>query len=139
MAAFADVDIAALDVTEAFSRSQLTAATPASVLKLTYGGDTTVVEPDASVRLGRGKGNEVIVTSSKASRVHARIYGRGTNFVIADQSSNGTFIMVDGSTREIRLRREEAHLGERGTIGLGSPTSPTGDHLLTYKVQRRAG
>jgi predicted component of type VI protein secretion system len=33
----------------------------------------------------------------------ARVVRRDGNFVIADQSSNGTFVMVDGSTREIRL------------------------------------
>jgi pSer/pThr/pTyr-binding forkhead associated (FHA) protein len=91
------------------------------------------------VRIGRDKQNEVIVPSQHASRLHARLFGRDGNFVIADQSSNGTFVMVDGSTREIRLRREEALLGERGTIGLGSPTGGGGDHLLQYRVQRRGG
>ncbi|HEU4353640.1 MAG TPA: adenylate/guanylate cyclase domain-containing protein [Burkholderiales bacterium] len=125
------------DVTEAFSRSQLTAATREWILKLTYGGDTIVVEPNAAVRLGRGKTNEVVVTSSKASRVHARIYGRGTNFVIADQSSNGTFLAIDGNTREVALRRDEAMLGERGAIGLGGPTHGGGDHVVRYELERR--
>ena len=92
------------------------------MLKLRYGGETFTVEPSESVNIGRDKGNDVVVPSQHASRLHARVFGRDGNFVIADQSSNGTFVMVDGSTREIRLRREEALLGERGTIGLGSPT-----------------
>ncbi|HEX2332374.1 MAG TPA: adenylate/guanylate cyclase domain-containing protein, partial [Burkholderiales bacterium] len=74
------------DVTEVFSRAQLNAAMREWILKLTYGGDTIVVEPTGSVKLGRDKTNELVVTSNKASRVHARIYGRGANFVIADQS-----------------------------------------------------
>jgi adenylate cyclase len=125
------------DVTEAFSRSQLTAGMREWTLKLTYGGDTIVVEPNGSVRLGRGKTNDVVVTSSKASRVHARIYGRGTNFVIADQSSNGTFLAIDGNTRELALRRDEAMLGERGAIGLGGPTEDDGDHVVRYELERR--
>jgi class 3 adenylate cyclase len=125
------------DVTEVFSRSQLSAAAREWLLKLTYGGDTIVVEPTGSVKLGRDKANEVVVTSSKASRIHARIYGRGANFVIADQSSNGTFLAIDGSAREVALRRDEAMLGERGSIGLGGPTSDDGDHVVRYQLERR--
>jgi adenylate cyclase len=129
-----DADITALNLTkETLAKAQQW------VLKLRYGDDTFILEPAASMRVGRDKENEVVVPSQHASRLHARVFGREGNFVIADQSSNGTFVMVDGSTREIRLRREEALLGERGTIGLGSPTTPAGDHLLHYKVERRGG
>jgi len=129
-----DADITALNLT----KETLARATQ-WVLKLTYGDGTFTVDASGSVRIGRDPQNEVVVPSQHASRLHARVFGRDGNFVIADQSSNGTFVMVDGSTREVRLRREEALLGERGTIGLGSPTTPAGDHLLYYKVERRGG
>jgi hypothetical protein len=130
-----DADITALNLT----KESLAKATQ-WVLKLSYGDESFTIDPGASVRIGRDKQNEVVVPSQHASRLHARVFGRDGNFVIADQSSNGTFVMVDGSTREIRLRREEALLGERGTIGLGSPTTGEGgDHLLQYRVQRRGG
>lgn len=125
------------DITEVFSRSQINAAMREWILKLSYGGGTIVVEPTGSARLGRDKTNEVVVTSSKASRVHARIYGRGANFVIADQSSNGTFLAIDGNAREVALRRDEAMLGERGAIGLGGPTYDGGDHVVRYELERR--
>jgi adenylate cyclase len=126
------------DVTEAFTRSQLNAAIARDwVLKLAYGGEIRVLELSGSVRLGRDKGNDVVVSSSKASRVHARIYGRGGNFVIADQSSNGTYVQIDGTTRELILRREEAVLGERGFIGLGGPITGDGDHVLRYRLEIR--
>ena len=79
----------------------------------------------------------MVVSSEKASRVHARIYGRGSNFVIADRSSNGTFVLIDGNSREITLRREEAVLGERGYIGLGGHASGNGDHVLRYRLENR--
>ena len=125
------------DVTEVFSRSQFTAAMREWILQLTYGGDTNIVESTGSAKLGRDKTNEVVVTSNKASRVHARIYGRGANFVIADQSSNGTFLAIDGNARELALRRDEALLGERGSIGLGGPTYDDGDHVVRYELERR--
>jgi class 3 adenylate cyclase len=127
-----DADITALNLTK-----QTLAKAAQWVLSLRYGDETFTVEPGDSVNIGREKGNGIVVPSQHASRLHARVFGRDGNFVIADQSSNGTFVMVDGSTREIRLRREEALLGERGTIGLGSPTAGAGDHVLQYRVQRR--
>jgi adenylate cyclase len=126
------------DVTEAFARPQLNAAKAKDwILKISYAGDVVVVDLSGTVRLGREKGNDVVVSSVRASRVHARIYGRGGNFIIADQSSNGTYLAIEGSTRELTLRREEALLGERGVIGLGGPASERGDHILRYRLERR--
>ena len=129
-----DADVTALNLNK-----ETMAKAAQWVLKLRYGEDTYTIESGVSVRIGREKGNDIVVPSQHASRLHARVSGRDGHFVIADQSSNGTFVMVDGSTREIRLRREEAVLGERGTIGLGSPTTDSGDHVLRYRVQRRGG
>ena len=127
-----------LDVTEAFSRSQISAAAAREwILKLTYGDETVWVQANGSIRLGRDKENDLVVNSTKASRVHARIYGRGANFVIADQSSNGTYVAIDGSARELTLRREEAVLGESGYISLGAPASHAGDHVLRYRLESR--
>lgn len=107
------------------------------ILKLSYGGESVCVEPSGAVRLGRDKANDVVVPSRLASRVHARIFGRDGNYVIVDQSSNGTFVSIDGNARELRLRREEALLGERGWIGLGKPASSHGSHVLRYRLERR--
>jgi len=109
------------------------------VLKVTYGTESYTVEPSGEVRLGRDKANQVVVPSENASRQHARLFGREGNFVLADSSSNGTFVMIDGNTRELRLRREEAIIGERGAIGLGASTTTQGDHVLHYQLQRRGG
>ena len=126
------------DVTEAFARPQLHAAAARdSILKIAYAGDVVSLDLAGSLRLGRDKGNDVVVSSARASRVHARIYGRGGNFVIADQSSTGTYVAIEGSTRELTLRREEALLGERGVIGLGGPASENGDHVLRYRLERK--
>ena len=106
-------------------------------LKLAYGGSMFTVEPAGSVRLGRDKANDVVVASTRASRMHARIFGRHGNFVIADQSSNGTFVLIDGNSREVMLRREEAVLGERGWIGLGKSAASHGDHVLRFRLERQ--
>jgi pSer/pThr/pTyr-binding forkhead associated (FHA) protein len=105
-------------------------------LKLTYSGTTVTVEAGGNIQLGRDKTNDLVVESSLASRVHARIYERDGHFVLSDLSSNGTFLRNDGHMNEIVLRREEAMLGERGWIGLGRPTVSHGDHMLRYRLER---
>jgi len=127
----ADPDVTKVDSTDAEPSAPRT-----WVLKLTIGGDNFVVHDDAVLRIGRDATNEVVVHTEHASRLHARIFNRDDHFVIADQSSNGTFLMIDGSTREVRLRRSEAVLGERGWIGLGKSTSKHGDHVVRYRLER---
>ena len=126
------------DVTEMNLSQDSLARAGRWILKLSYGGDSLTVEPSGAVCVGRDKTNDVVVPSTLASRVHARIFGRDGNYFIADQSSNGTFLMVDGNTREVRLRREEALMGERGWIGLGKPASSHGAHVLRYRLERRS-
>ena len=128
-----DADMTKVDLTQA----QL-AGEGEWILKLSYASQSFVVEPAGSLRIGRDAQNDIVVPSEHASRLHARVYGRDAHFVIADQSSNGTFLMVDGSAREVRLRREQAVLGERGWIGLGKTAANHGDHVLRYRVERRA-
>ena len=129
------------DTTKAFTRSGLMRVAPAQsrewILKLVYQGDTLVVEPGGAVKLGRDKANDVVVGSSLTSRVHARIYARGGNFAIVDQSANGTYVMIDGNSRELTLRREETMLGERGYIGLGGSAAAHGDHVVRYRLESR--
>jgi adenylate cyclase len=127
-----DPDVTALNLKRELRRGQQ------GILKLSYGGDSFTVEPGDAVRVGRDKSNDIVVASQHASRLHARIFGRDGNFVIVDQSSNGTFVLINGTERELRLQREEAVMGERGAIGLGSSTEEGGDHVLRYRVERRA-
>jgi len=89
----------------------------------------------AGIRIGRDKENDLVVESHFASRSHARIYPREGHFVLQDLSSNGTYLLADGGTSEILLRREEAVLAERGWIGLGNSAARHGDHALRFRVE----
>jgi adenylate cyclase len=106
------------------------------VLKLTYGGELRVVRSAGEgIRIGRDRENDLVIESHFASRAHARIYPREGHFVLQDLSSNGTYLLADGSTAEILLRREEAVLTERGWIGLGNSATRHGDHTLRFRVE----
>ncbi|MEO8717751.1 MAG: adenylate/guanylate cyclase domain-containing protein [Burkholderiales bacterium] len=106
------------------------------VLKITCGGELRVVRSaGAGMRIGRDKDNDLVVESHFSSRSHARIYPREGHFMLQDLSSNGTYLLVDGSTAEILLRREEAVLTERGWIGLGNSAMRHGDHTLRFRIE----
>ena len=126
------------DITERDLQARSTARNTVSVLKISYGGESFTVGPAQEILLGRDKGNDIIIESTRASRVHAHIFGRDGNFVIADQSSNGTFLLIDGNSREILLRREEAVMGERGWVGFGKSAEGHGTHVLRYRLERRS-
>jgi len=125
------------DVTERDLPARPAARNAVAVLKISYGGESYTVGPAQEVLVGRDKSNDVIIDSTRASRVHARIFGRDGNFVIADQSSNGTYLLIDGNTREMLLRREEAVMGERGWVGFGKSAEGHGTHVLRYRLERR--
>lgn len=126
-----DPDTTALNL----SRASLTREREA-VLKLSHQGELRVVRSGgADLRLGRDKDNDLVVESNLVSRVHARIYAREGHFVLQDLSSNGTYLLTDGTSAEMLLRREEAVVGERGWIGLGDSATRHGDHTLRYRVE----
>jgi len=124
------------DVTEInLTRAALTRARE-TVLKITCQGQVRVVRPGGTgMRIGRDKDNDLVVESHFASRVHARLSSREGHFVLQDLSSNGTYLLADGNSGEILLRREEAVLSERGWIGLGNSAARHGDHTLRYRVE----
>jgi len=107
-----------------------------TVLRITCQGEARVVRSlGDGLRIGRDKSNDLVVDSPYVSRLHLRVFAREGHFVLQDLSSNGTYLLADGSAAEIRLRREEAVLGERGWIGLGSTAARHGDHTLRYRVE----
>ena len=124
------------DATETnLARATLTRGSE-TVLKITYQGELHVVRSGgAGMRIGRDKENDLVVESHFASRVHSRLYAREGHFVLQDQSSNGTYLLADGSSAEILLRREEAVLSDRGWIGLGNSAARHGDHTLRYRIE----
>ena len=68
------------------------------------------------VRIGRGKGMDVIVRSRTASRRHAEIEVDGGDAVIRDcGSTNGTQVLKDGRWR--RIREAQVRMGDKVRIG----------------------
>ena len=107
-------------------------------LELRYAGVAVDVDPATQhMTLGRDPKSEVVVTSRKASRVHARIERRRDKFILIDQSSNGTYV-TDENGRETVLRMEEMALRGRGLVSFGEPVTSRAGELLAYTCQTEA-
>ena len=104
----------------------------ASRLELRHGAREIGIDAATSVvTLGRDPGNDVVLVDRLASRLHGRIERRRDKFVLVDQSSNGTFVTIDGEP-EIQLRREEMILRGRGRISFGHSISVDSAETVSF-------
>jgi adenylate cyclase len=117
--------------------AELTAMAPraeakAARLELRHGARTFELNAHSpALTLGRDAQSDVVIADPLASRLHARIERRRDKFVLVDQSSNGTFVTVDGE-HEIQLRREEMILRRRGSISFGHRHEPDPAETLAF-------
>jgi adenylate cyclase len=103
-------------------------------LHLRYGGAEIVQDPQGPVTMGRDLQCDLVIASELASRQHARIeYSRG-RFVLTDESTNGTFVQIEGSP-EVYLKRESIPLSGRGAIALGRSCAQELDHLVRFECE----
>jgi class 3 adenylate cyclase len=103
-----------------------------SRLELRHGTrEIELTESRPSLTLGRDAQNDVVIGDKMASRAHARIERRRDKFVLIDQSSNGTYVTVEGEP-EIHLRREELLLRSRGHICFGHGWQDVLDETLAF-------
>ena len=110
------------------------------VLHLIYRGNLFLVHPGGHrVQMGRDDGNDIVILSLFASRRHAEVRAEGGQFILADRSTNGTFLLSDDHARELRLEGGEAILPERGWLGVGRSAQQHGEHSVRYSVVEEAG
>ncbi|MFN0039418.1 MAG: FHA domain-containing protein [Burkholderiales bacterium] len=74
------------------------------------------------------------MSSQQASRRHARIERRRDKFVIADNSTNGTFGRFEDD-REWLLHHEELALRETGVIRCGVPIKSEGAETFRFRTE----
>lgn len=96
-------------------------------------GERTVDFPreKTALVLGRDKTCDVVVAEKTASRKHARIERSGVQYVLIDESTNGTYVAIEGE-REVLLRRNRVLLRGRGAIAFGTSTSAAAE-LLSFE------
>jgi class 3 adenylate cyclase len=75
-------------------------------------------ENHSQIAIGRAEDNDVVIRGNLISRLHARIELSRNRFTLTDQSTNGTFVQVNGED-EAFVRRDSMPIKGEGMIGLG--------------------
>lgn len=83
-----------------------------------------------SIIIGRAPDCGLVLTNGQASRQHCIIEQRQGSFVLADQSTNGTYVTEEGAA-ELLLRREEFRIGKHGWITFGQHR-PEAEDVVEY-------
>lgn len=110
-----------------------TQSLPAEVgLRLVHQGEELMLDAERpSVILGRDAQADVAIQDRMASRAHAKIERRRDKFVFIDQSTNGSYITINGE-KEIQLRREELLLRGSGRISFGHSYSKDPSEVVEF-------
>lgn len=84
--------------------------------------------------LGRAEDNDLVVKGNLISRLHARIEISRNKFVLIDQSTNGTFVQVNGG-EESFVRRDSMQIKGEGLIGLGRTPESDSPQTIRYSCE----
>jgi len=91
-------------------------------------------ERHLSLTVGRSADNDLVMKGHLISRLHARIEIRRNEFVLIDQSTNGTFVQsADGE--ESFVRHDSLPLKGQGLIGLGRLPEQGSPHTIGFTCE----
>lgn len=85
----------------------------------------TLAPPDLPKTMGRSEECDMVLQTNFASRKHVRFEYRRGKFMLVDESSNGTYVVLDDAPKPIYLRNEAFALVGSGRFSLG--TRPEND------------
>lgn len=108
-------------------------AAPTMLLALSWGGQRLDLRAGQKAVLGRAPDCDLVLASPYCSRSHALLAHLGDRFTLADQSSNGTFVMPEIGGPML-VRRETVTLAGRGLIGLGLGPEEDLGQVVGYAV-----
>jgi adenylate cyclase len=93
----------------------------------------TLVPESPTLTIGRGDQSDIQIESELASRIHARLGFQQTNYILADQSTNGTFVQIEDD-EEVYLHHEQIVLRGSGVISLGRHIRAGRGKLIYFKL-----
>jgi len=101
-------------------------------LRLTVANREVIIDQNhPQVVIGRAEESDVIVRGNLISRLHARIEFNRNRFMLTDQSTNGTFVQIDGQ-EEAFVRRDTIPIAGQGLIGLGKVPDSDSPQTLRF-------
>ena len=102
-------------------------------LLLAFGEMRKVVVEGASLSLGRGAENDIVVPKPWVSRRHATVAVTGNRAQLTDRSSYGSFLTVAGSP-ELLVRRETVILAGSGRLSPGTSMENPDAMVIGFEV-----
>jgi class 3 adenylate cyclase len=103
-------------------------------LALRWDGRAFLVDAGtASMQVGRDRDCDLRLSGVKVSRKHARFECRPKGFFLVDDSSNGTYLYVEG-VGERRIHNEEVALHGRGRIAFGHTTDKDDGEIVHFEL-----
>ena len=115
--------------------SMLTPPGKGGMLELAAFGQTVRLVPRGEkLTLGRAATASLSINDSRVSRLHAAIEWRGSQFVLSDGSSFGTWVYMGNQTEPVVLRRTECYLVGHGQISLGCDRHAENAPLVLFSV-----
>ena len=105
-------------------------------LELVRGGVRVTLDARRpTLSIGRGESCDLTVDDPHASRSHARLELVRGQFLLLDESTNGTWLLHDARA-PILVRRDTVVLDGAGRLGLGaSPTDGEGSVPIAFRVE----
>ena len=92
---------------------------PKLCLILKYGKVVVIVnESNPRIEIGRQKSNDIQVVKNRVSRTHALVELKNGKYFLTDQSSNGTYLLMEGR-KGVTVKKKEVLLTAKGVIGPG--------------------
>ncbi len=109
-------------------------ASPDQRLQIRHGNRIIYVGSEqVEISLGRASDNDIAVSNDEASRHHARIRFRHGQFLMQDESTNGTFVRKD-ALLPFLVRRDSIVLDGRGVLCLGASPEQLGAELIEFEL-----
>ena len=102
-------------------------------LEILCGSQSLIIDAGRpKVTIGRAADNDITIRDEVVSRYHASILLRGNQFLLADRSTNGTYVQADCG-EALRVVRDELTLSGSGRILVGSDAV----RPIHYRVTQR--
>ncbi len=119
-------------------RSKEYALAPDAELMLKFGNQSIKLDAKHSVvTIGRGTDNDLVINDRLVSRHHARIDFHGGNFIVTDNSVNGTYIRFDDG-EEVVVQKDTCSLKDNGLISLGYTFGEQPPEVIRFLIMSKA-
>ena len=105
-----------------------------SKMVLKYRKQTIAIDQEHTrASFGRHEDNDIMLADNRVSRSHALILYRNGKYVLCDQSTNGTYVSLNGSKGFI-LKKDELLLQRNGVIGLGAIVNFSSPEAIRFNI-----